>query len=64
MTIEIGDPQGRRCEELEALVDTGATLTSASASLLRRLEVAPLRQGTFELADGRLAGGSFPLQEC
>ena len=53
ITIEIGDPQGRRFEAVEALVDTVATLTSAPASLLRRLEVTPLRRGKFELADGR-----------
>jgi clan AA aspartic protease len=52
VTIEIGDPQGQRFEEVEALVDTGATLTSAPASLLKRLGVTPLRRGVFRLADG------------
>ncbi len=53
VTIEIGDPQGQQFEEVVALVDTGATLTSAPASLLSRLGVIPVRQGTFEFADGR-----------
>ena len=55
VTIEIGDPQGRRFEEINALVDTGATLTSAPTSMLRRLGVIPTRKGTFEFADGRQA---------
>lgn len=38
---------------MEALVDTGATLTSAPASLLQRLGVEAIRRGTFEDADGR-----------
>ncbi len=53
VTLEIGDPQGRRFETVEALVDTGATLTSAPASLLRSLGVEATRSGTFEYADGR-----------
>ncbi len=53
VTLEIGDPQGRRFETVEALVDTGATLTSAPASLLRSLGVEATRSGTFEYTDGR-----------
>ena len=53
VTLEIGDPQGGRFETVEALVDTGATLTTAPASLLRRLGVEATRRGTFEYADGR-----------
>ena len=55
VTIEIGDPQGDRFEEIDVLVDTGATLTSAPASMLRGLGVIPTRTGTFEFADGRQA---------
>ena len=55
VTIEIGDPQGRRFEEVDTLVDTGATLTSAPGSMLRRLGVIATRKGTFEFADGRQA---------
>jgi predicted aspartyl protease len=52
VTIEIGDPQGLRFEEIDALVDAGATLTSAPTSMLRRLGVTPTRKGAFEFADG------------
>ena len=52
VTVEIGDPQGQRFEEVEALVDTGATYTSLPASLLRRLGVSPNVTRTFILADG------------
>ena len=55
VTIEIGDPQGDRFEEIDALAETGATLTSAPASMLRGLGVVPTRTGTFEFADGRQA---------
>ena len=49
--IEIGDPQGRKFELVDALVDTGATLTSVPSSLLARLGVAPTRSGRFALAN-------------
>ncbi len=55
ITIQIGDPEGERFEEVEALVDTGATLSSAPRSLLKKLDVDPVRRGTFEFADGRRA---------
>lgn len=51
--IEIGDPQGQRFEQLEALVDTGATYTVAPSSFLRRLGVVPNTRATFVLGDGR-----------
>ena len=51
--IEIGDPEGLRFEEVEALVDTGATTTVVEATVLRRMGVAPIRRETFEYADGR-----------
>ena len=50
--IEIGDPEGRRYETVEALVDSGATYTAMPASLLRRLGVAPFSKRAFVLADG------------
>ncbi len=52
VTIEVGDIDGRRFEEVEALVDTGATTTVLPASTLRRLGVAPTRRGAFEYAGG------------
>ena len=51
--VEIGDHQGQRYERIEALVDTGSTLTVAPASLLRRLGVSPRLRGPFRLADRR-----------
>ncbi len=51
--IEIGDPTGQRFESVEALVDTGATYTTLSASLLARLGVVPHARDAFILADGR-----------
>ena len=53
VTIGLGDPQGQRFEDVDALVDAGATLTSAPASLLRQIGVTPTRKGTFRLANGR-----------
>ena len=52
-TIEIGNPAAGTSATLEALVDTGATLTVVAGSLLRRLGVEPIRQQAFELGDGR-----------
>ena len=49
--IELGDPEGRRYETVEALVETGATYTTVPSSTLRRLGVSPHTRGTFVLAD-------------
>lgn len=53
ITIAVGDPQGNRFEELEVLVDTGATFTKVPRELLERLEVSVERSVMSELADGR-----------
>ena len=53
VTIEVGDVQGQRFEQIEALADTGATLTSVPASLLESLGVTPARRDTFRLANGQ-----------
>ena len=50
--VDIGDPQARQWESVEALVDTGATYATLPGSLLRRLSVAAHTQATFVLADG------------
>jgi clan AA aspartic protease len=42
-----------RFERLEALVDTGATYTSAPRDVLERLGVQPKDRRPFELADGQ-----------
>ncbi len=51
--IEVGDPEGKRFQAVEALVDTGATNTTLPASLLESLGVTPYTTTLFELADGR-----------
>ena len=51
--LEIGDPDGLYFESVEAMVDSGATYTSAPASLLRGLGIVPLSRASFVLADGR-----------
>jgi clan AA aspartic protease len=51
--IEVGDPEGKRFESVEALVDTGATNTTLPASVLERLGVTPYTTTVFQLADGR-----------
>lgn len=53
--IEVGDPEGRRFEPLQALVDTGATNTAIPTSVLQRLGVKPYRASAFRLADGSRA---------
>ena len=50
--LEIGDPDGLRHHAVKTLVDSGATYTSAPASLFHELGVIPLSSGTFALADG------------
>lgn len=50
--IAVGDPSGERFEQVDAIVDTGATRTTIPASLLRSLGVMPHRTAEFELADG------------
>ena len=50
--IEIGGVDGESLEEVEALVDTGATTTVIPGSVLRRLGISPTRSETFEYAGG------------
>lgn len=52
MRIEVGDPERERFEQVEALVDTGATYTVLPRSLLRELGVPSDRRARFVLADG------------
>ena len=51
--IEIGRPDGSLFETVNALVDTGSSMTALPSSLLRRLGVTTHTRYTFELADGR-----------
>ena len=50
--INIGDSQGERWTSLDALVDTGASVVSAPASVLRDLNIAPIMRQTFRSAHG------------
>ena len=50
--IDIGDSEGKRWTQLDALVDTGATITAAPASLLRDLGVQPSMRRRFGSAHG------------
>ena len=50
--IGIGSPDGRRWESLDALVDTGASIASVPASVLRGLGVEPMRTEWFTFAQG------------
>ena len=52
--LEVGDPQGQRFEQVETLVDTGATFTVLPANLLQRLGVSYQRTIRFRLADGSI----------
>ena len=52
--IDIGDPQGERWTSLDALVDTGASVISAPASVLRDLNIAPIMRQTFRSAHGEV----------
>ena len=53
ITIAVGDPQGSRFEELDVIVDTGATFTKVPRELLERLDVPVERSVRAEPADGR-----------
>ena len=52
--IAIGDPQGEHWIEMDALVDTGASVTSVPASILRELGVAPVSSQQFRFAQGEI----------
>ncbi len=72
VTIGIGDPQGRRFENIDVIVDTGSTFTAIPRAMLQRLGVPVERSVQSELADGsnapvdigrtmiRLEGLEFP----
>ncbi len=48
--IAIGDHERQRWTTLDALVDTGASITSVPASVLRELGVRPVAQERFRFA--------------
>ena len=52
-SVEIGDFDGRRFDEVDALVDTGATYTAVPRETLDRLGVEPEGEAPFVLANGQ-----------
>jgi predicted aspartyl protease len=54
VSIQIGDPAGRRFEAVEAIVDTGSTFTAAPRELLERLGIRPTRRHRFRIASGEV----------
>ena len=57
--LGVGDPQGRRYEEVEVMVDSGAAYTVLPASLLEGLGVEPHEDRGFVLADGHRVERGF-----
>lgn len=52
VTIGIGDPQGRRFDDVDAIVDAGSTFTAIPGTTLQRLEVPVQRTVQSELVHG------------
>ena len=54
VTIEIGPMDQSRFEQIDALVDTGATYTVVPSNVLERLGITPQFRRRFRIADGRV----------
>lgn len=52
--VQIGDTIAENWVSLSALVDTGATMTAVSASVLRQLGVEPTARKAFQFAQGEI----------
>ena len=52
VTFQIGDPEGRRWRDLDALVDTGASYSWVPRNVLADLGVGPKEQREFVIANG------------
>ena len=52
VTIEVGDPQEQRFQEVEVIVDTGATLSAIPGDILRELGIQVRRTENARLANG------------
>ena len=50
--ISVGDTAGGRWQDLSAIVDTGAVISSVPGSILRYLGVSPAMRQSVRLADG------------
>ena len=55
INIGVGDPEGRRFEDIEVTVDTGSTFTAVPRTLLQNLGVPVTRTAQSRLADGSTA---------
>jgi predicted aspartyl protease len=53
ITLEIGDFAGTRFEQVDAIVDSGATYTAIPSNTLRRLGITPQEDAEFVLANGQ-----------
>ena len=51
--LRISSLDGQQARDIEATVDTGAAYTTLPGRLLRELEILPMGQRRFLLADGR-----------
>ena len=51
--VEVSDLEGRRSEQIEAMVDTGSTYLSLPRPFLEALGVVPYTSDRFVYADGR-----------
>ena len=54
ISIGIGDQERERWTTLDALVDTGASITSVPASVLHELGVEPLTRQSFQFGQGEV----------
>ncbi len=54
MSVEIGDRDRQNWTEVSAMVDTGASISSLPASILRELEVPVLFRQEFRFAQGEV----------
>ena len=63
--IELGAISGTQSEEVEALVDTGATYTWIPRPILERLNIIPTIKRRVKVADGRIIereGAQIPVR--
>ena len=54
VALRVGNPRTGSTETVDALVDTGATYSMMPESMLRRLEIEPVRSRPFRIANGEM----------
>ena len=52
--LQIGDLAATRCENVDAVVDTGSTFTAVPREILQRLGIQPARRERFRIASGEV----------